>query len=91
MRKHADNGQSVNEDFLAFLALLNQHHGAYMVVVGFAVNGNGYQRTTDDVDIWVERSSVKHFVAMSLPRDIAFVWLLATYAHCMFHNAQRSL
>lgn len=45
-----------SEDFQDFISLLNKHDVSYMVVDGFAVNIYGYQRSTGDVDIWVEKA-----------------------------------
>ncbi len=66
-------GNLFNDDFLDFLSLLNKHDVAYMVVGGFAVNVHGYQRTTGDVDVWVERTAENYkrlshaFFDFSLP------------------------
>ena len=62
-----------SQDFQDFISLLNKHEVAYMVVGGFAVNIYGYQRSTGDVDIWVEKTGsnykklMKAFVDFRLP------------------------
>lgn len=45
-----------SQDFQEFIAALNIHHVEYIVVGGFAVNIYGYQRSTGDVDIWVNKT-----------------------------------
>lgn len=62
-----------SQDFQDFISLLNKHEVAYMVVGGFAVNIYGYQRSTGDVDIWVEQTQsnyeklMRAFVDFRLP------------------------
>lgn len=46
------------EDFRDFFVFLNKHEVSYMVVGGFAVIHHGYNRTTGDLDIWVEQTSM---------------------------------
>ena len=43
-----------NDDLLAFWKALNSFHVKYIMVGGVATNFNGYQRTTDDIDVWIE-------------------------------------
>src|SRR4030042_4029936 len=45
-------------DFKEFLKLLNEHKVKYLLVGGYAVGYHGYPRTTNDIDIWVENSTV---------------------------------
>ncbi|MDQ3016799.1 MAG: hypothetical protein M3R25_08820 [Bacteroidota bacterium] len=45
-----------NPDFSDFIAALNTADVKYMLVGGYAVIIHGYNRTTGDLDIWVERS-----------------------------------
>lgn len=43
-----------DEEFLKFWSALNKQNVKYIMVGGIATNMNGYQRTTDDIDIWLE-------------------------------------
>ena len=43
-----------DEEFLKFRAALNKQNVKYIMVWGIATNMNGYQRTTDDIDIWFD-------------------------------------
>lgn len=43
-----------DEDLLAFWRTLNKWKVRYIMVGGVATNLNGYQRTTDDIDIWLD-------------------------------------
>ncbi len=43
-----------DEDLLAFWRALNKRGVRYIMVGGVATNLNGYQRTTEDIDIWLE-------------------------------------
>lgn len=43
-----------DEEFLKFWAALNKQNVKYIMVGGIATNMNGYQRTTDDIDIWFD-------------------------------------
>lgn len=45
-----------SDDFLDFIGALNTSMVEYIVVGGFAVNIHGYQRSTGDVDIWVNQT-----------------------------------
>jgi hypothetical protein len=40
-----------DEELINFWKHLNQCHVSYIMVGGVATNLNGYQRTTDDIDI----------------------------------------
>lgn len=42
-----------DEEFLNFWRCLNKHEVKYIMVGGVATNLNGYQRTTDDIDVWI--------------------------------------
>ncbi len=44
----------MDEDLLAFWEKLNSHKVRYMMVGGFATRFHGYNRNTDDLDIWLE-------------------------------------
>jgi predicted nucleotidyltransferase len=43
----------LNEDFTDFIKALNNSHVEYILVGGYAVIYHGYNRTTGDLDIWV--------------------------------------
>ena len=45
-----------NPDFQDFIKALNKTGVKYLLVGGYAVILHGYNRTTGDLDIWVERS-----------------------------------
>lgn len=45
-----------NPDFQDFIRSLNEAEVKYLLVGGYAVILHGYNRTTGDLDIWVERS-----------------------------------
>lgn len=42
-----------NEEFINFWKALNKNLVQYIMVGGVATNLNGYQRTTDDIDVWI--------------------------------------
>jgi predicted nucleotidyltransferase len=43
-----------DDDLLAFWRVLNANAVRYIMVGGFAVRFNGYNRNTEDVDMWLE-------------------------------------
>lgn len=43
-----------DEELLKLWTSMNNSHVNYIMVGGVATNLNGYQRTTDDIDIWIE-------------------------------------
>jgi hypothetical protein len=44
----------LDEDFLKFRKVLNKHHVKYIMVGGLTIRFNGYNRNTDDIDIWID-------------------------------------
>lgn len=44
----------LDEDFIRFWETLNNESVKYIMVGGFAVNIHGFNRTTGDLDVWVE-------------------------------------
>jgi len=46
-----------NPDFLDFIQALNRNGVEYIIVGGYAVILHGYNRTTGDMDVWVNRTS----------------------------------
>jgi len=49
-------GNIFNPDFQDFINALNQAEVRYILVGGYAVILHGYNRTTGDLDIWVDRT-----------------------------------
>lgn len=47
----------LNDDFIDFIRSLNESDVAYIIVGGYAVIYHGYNRTTGDLDIWVNPTS----------------------------------
>jgi hypothetical protein len=45
-----------DEELLGFWKALNNCNVRYIMVGGVATNLHGYQRTTDDIDIWIDTS-----------------------------------
>ncbi len=43
-----------DEELLKLWKGMNDSHVRYIMVGGVATNLNGYQRTTDDIDIWID-------------------------------------
>jgi len=43
-----------DEELLKFWEVMNCHHVKYIMIGGVATNFNGYQRSTDDIDVWIE-------------------------------------
>ncbi len=49
-------GNIFHEDFEDFILALNKFNVEYMIIGGYAVILNGYNRTTGDLDIWVKKT-----------------------------------
>jgi hypothetical protein len=49
-----------HEDFRDFLNALNKEDVRYVLVGGYSVVLHGYSRTTGDMNIWMERTSVNY-------------------------------
>lgn len=45
-----------DDEFIKFWQALNNNAVKYIMVGGVATNMNGYQRTTDDINVWIEDS-----------------------------------
>lgn len=45
----------LNQDFLDFIACMNEQKVRYILVGGYSVILHGYGRTTGDLDIWVDQ------------------------------------
>lgn len=50
-------GNTLNADFTEFIEALNKAEVEYMLVGGYAVIFHGYNRTTGDLDVWVNPTS----------------------------------
>lgn len=46
----------LNEDFKDFIKAFDENDVEYILVGGYAVIMHGYNRTTGDMDIWVNRT-----------------------------------
>ena len=44
----------LDEEFIRFWHILNTNNVRYLMVGGIAIRFHGYNRTTDDVDIWID-------------------------------------
>jgi len=49
-------GNIFNQDFQDFINSLNKFNVDYLLVGGYAVILRGYNRTTGDMDIWVNKT-----------------------------------
>lgn len=47
-------GNLFNDDFRDFIAALERHEVRYLLIGGYAVIAHGYDRSTGDMDVWVE-------------------------------------
>ena len=45
-----------DEEIVLFWSFLCSHKVRFIMVGGFATNLNGYQRATDDIDVWIENT-----------------------------------
>ena len=43
-----------DDEFVSFWSCLSKYDVQYIMVGGVAINMNGYQRTTSDIDIWLK-------------------------------------
>lgn len=63
----------LNEDFKDFIQAFNENEVEYILVGGYAVIIHGYNRTTGDLDIWVNRTKenykkiVRSFFEFGMP------------------------
>lgn len=58
-------GNIFNQDFQEFIRALNEADVQYVLVGGYAVILHGYNRTTGDLDIWVERTEENYLRLVS--------------------------
>ncbi len=54
----------LESDFSDFILALNLSQTEYIVVVGYAVIMHGYYRTTNDLDVWVNKTT-ENYVRLS--------------------------
>jgi predicted nucleotidyltransferase len=59
----------LEKDFEDFIALLNEHQVAYMVVGGYALAFHGKPRHTGDLDIWIAISEENANKMLGVIRD----------------------
>lgn len=50
----------LNDDFKDFLIALNKEGVEYIVVGGYAVIFHGYNRTTGDLDVWINPTEINY-------------------------------
>ena len=50
----------LSQDLRDFITALNRANVRYLLVGGYAVNVHGYQRSTGDVDVWVEPTEINY-------------------------------
>jgi len=66
-------GSIFNSDFIEFIECLNLAKGEYILVGGYATILHGYNRTTGDLDIWVNQTEenynrlVKAYLRFKMP------------------------
>jgi hypothetical protein len=59
-------------EFEEVLKVFYEHHVNYMVVGGYAVNFHGYERNTNDLDIWVKSTSENLICIVSALNKLGF-------------------
>ena len=64
-------GNIFNPDFQDFIRALNESDVRYILVGGYAVILHGYNRTTGDLDIWVERTEDNYLRLVSAFRKFS--------------------
>ena len=74
------------ENFEELLRAFNKFQVNYMVVGAYALNFHGYNRTTSDLDIWVESSDQNKskiheaFHSMDLPKEMLEEFLMLDFS-----------
>lgn len=70
---------NLENDFLEFSKLFNQHNVRYMLIGGYAVSYHGYTRATGDIDFWIASppenetnalKAIREFVYSAAPDDL---------------------
>jgi len=64
--------ESLNQDFLEFIALLERHEVRYLIVGGYAVGLHGFPRYTGDIDFFVAISERNATRIMRVFQDFGF-------------------
>lgn len=77
MRK---NNVNLENDFLDFIKLCNQHQVKYLVIGGYAVSIHGYPRSTKDMDICIQLSEDNALKMLTVVKDFGFASLKLTKA-----------
>lgn len=60
---------NLNENFVDFINLLNEHKAKYVLVGGWAVIFEGYSRNTGDMDILIEREEKNAAKMLAVIKD----------------------
>jgi hypothetical protein len=63
---------NLDKDFEEILAAFYEHKVSYMVVGGYAVNFHGYERNTNDLDIWVKPTTENLVYIIEALKGIGF-------------------
>lgn len=58
-----------DEELLRFWKIAFQFHLKYIIIGGVATNLHGYQRTTEDIDIWIEDSKSNREILRKVFRE----------------------
>ena len=83
----------MDEALLNFWRKLNEHHVKFIMVGGLATRFHGYNRTTDDLDMWIEdtlenrRNLRKAFVALNYGDFPSIETMLFVPGWTSFHTA----
>lgn len=62
----------LEQDFIDFVQLLNEHHVKYMVVGAYALSVHGRPRHTGDLDIWIKPDSENARQMVRVMADFGF-------------------
>lgn len=62
-------GNILNEDFVDLLVTFNRNHVEYILVGGYAVIYHGYNRTTGDLDLWLNPTAQNYRKMMQAFRE----------------------
>ncbi len=66
---------NLENDFVDFVKLCNQHNVKYLVIGGYAVSVHGYPRSTKDLDICIELSEQNAEKMVDVIADFGFASL----------------
>lgn len=62
----------LHDEFLLFLKCANQNNLRYLLIGGFAVNYYGYNRNTDDMNVWLAPTNENKQVFINTPLCMAY-------------------